>query len=68
MFENTKMSMSGEEQKGRSRKAGTKVKNVRAERELEGKLPPYSTYLFLLYDFIFFVFYLLFFCLRKRRC
>jgi hypothetical protein len=49
-------------QKGKSRRARARVKNVRVERELEGKLPPFSTFFFS--SMIFF----LFLYLRRKRC
>jgi len=48
-------------QKGRSKRAKIRAKNVRAKRKLEGKLPPFSA--FFSFSMVF-----LFFYLRRRRC
>jgi hypothetical protein len=47
-------------------KAKTRVKNDRAEWKLEGKFPPFFTFLFFSMVFFFVFFYFLF--LKRKRC
>jgi hypothetical protein len=49
-------------QKGKNGRVEAGAKNEKAEREFEGKLPPFFAFLF------FYMVSFLFFCLRRRRC
>ncbi len=52
-------------QKGRSGRVEAGPKNERAKRELEGKLPPFFTFLF--FSMVFFFFVLFCFLLLEKK-